>query len=113
MSCLTQTAHEPNSGVGQTIGFRRLLGWAFRPRNFMKKQAEGPRDRPCRAGVFACAFSAVEGGFSTLSPPAHALASRARRFASKPQRVRAAEYAIRPAGWPRSSRDNTKRTNAN
>jgi hypothetical protein len=26
--------------VGQTIAFCGLLGWAFRPRNFMKKPAE-------------------------------------------------------------------------
>jgi hypothetical protein len=27
--------------VGQTIGLRGLLGWAFRPRNFMKKWHHG------------------------------------------------------------------------
>jgi len=27
--------------VGQTIAFRGLLGWAFRPRNFMKKWHHG------------------------------------------------------------------------
>jgi hypothetical protein len=29
----------PGRLVGQTIAFRGLLGWAFRPRNFMKNFA--------------------------------------------------------------------------
>ncbi|HXB66600.1 MAG TPA: hypothetical protein VNY05_00030, partial [Candidatus Acidoferrales bacterium] len=41
--------------VGQTIVFRGLLGWAFRPRNFMKNHA---RLREIPDG---------RGGFSTLS----------------------------------------------
>jgi len=59
--------------VGQTIAFCRLLGWAFRPRNFMKNSM------PWVGHALACHPSEARTGFSTLSTNLHLTqASRAR-----------------------------------
>ena len=66
--------------AGQTIIFRRLLGWAAGPRNFMKIRVVGRRNRlphracACRggAGGFACP-PWVAGAFSTLLTPERSL----------------------------------------
>src|SRR5450759_3825321 len=80
--------------AGQTIAFRGLLGWAFRPRNFMKNGG---------AGAFACQLliraravgrrkrlphqrhqlDRVKAGFSTLSRFPEAIPNRSRGWTGR------------------------------